>query len=216
MSAVTENGLLSEFGFEKKNSQSIKGNIYKGRIVNVLQGMQAAFVDCGLERTCYLSADDALPDSEDADTDFPDLREGDEVMVQVVKPPVGKKGAKVTLFPSFVGKNVIYLPKTPFIGVSRKITDEELRNNLAYCAKSLIGENEGVVLRAASPYVKRDMIVTELNSLKEIYNSVVLSYNTAGIGSLLYSEVGLLRRVLRDILSLDIEEIHVGNGRLEN
>ena len=215
VSAVTENGLLSEFGFEKKNSQSIKGNIYKGRIVNVLQGMQAAFDDCGLERTCYLSADDALPDGEDADTDFPDLREGDEVMVQVVKPPVGKKGAKVTLFPSFVGKNVIYLPKTPFIGVSRKITDEELRNNLAYCAKSLIGENEGVVLRAASPYVKRDMIVTELNSLKEIYNSVVLSYNNAGIGSLLYSEVGLLRRVLRDILSLDIEEIHVGNGRLE-
>ena len=71
------------------------------------------------------------------------------------------------------------------------------------------------MLRAASPYVKRDMIVTELNSLKEIYNSVVLSYKNAGIGSLLYSEVGLLRRVLRDILSLDIEEIHVGNGRLE-
>lgn len=216
VSAVTENGQLSEFGFEKDSNHSIKGNIYKGRIVNILQGMQAAFVDCGLERTCYLSADDAIPNAEEfSDIDFPDLHEGDSVLVQVIKPPVGNKGAKVTLFPSFVGNSVIYLPRTPFIGVSRKIDDGELRENLIFSVKNFIGDKEGVVLRAASPYTKRGQIEAEIDSLKEIYRNIISAYETAETGALLYTEVGLLRRVLRDVLCKDVEEIHVGVQRFE-
>ena len=218
--ASTENGKLTEFNFEKDDIFSVKGNIYKGKIVNILPGMQAAFVDCGLERNCYLSADDAVPgadkyDGNPAEIELPELKEGDTVLVQVVKPPIGKKGAKVTLFPSIVGKNVIYLPKTPFIGVSRKIADDELRKNLAYSVRNLIDRDEGIVLRTASPYTRRDKLEAELDSLKDIYKNILAQFPSAPVGGLLYSEMGLLNRVLRDILSYDIEEIFVGNTKLK-
>ena len=220
ISAVTENGKLTEFNFEKDGNQSIKGNIYKGRVENVLPGMQAVFVDCGLERNCYLSADDAIPSAEKYDGNqtemqLPELKEGDSVLVQVVKPPIGKKGAKVTLFPSIVGKNIIYLPKTPFIGVSRKIADNELRKNLAYSVQNLIGKKEGIVLRTASPYTRRDKLESELNSLKGIYKNILKSFESAEVGAVLYSEMGLFNRVLRDVLSYDIEEIIVGSVKLK-
>ncbi len=220
VSAVTENGKLVEFNFEKYGSLSIKGNIYKGKIVNVLPGMQAAFVDCGLERSCYLSADDAVPNAEKydgarAEISMPELKEGDSVLVQVTKPPIGKKGAKVTLFPSFIGKNVIYLPKTPFVGVSRKIDDDELRKNLAYSAERLIGKGEGIVIRTAAPYTLRGNIERETESLKSIYAGVLNAYEKAENGAVLYSEMGLFKRVLRDTLSGDIEKIIVGSAEIK-
>ncbi len=125
VSAVTENGKVTEFSFEKNVKSCAVGNIYKGVVECVLPGMQAAFVNCGLERNCFLSAEDALPDSEKyeggAETDFamPDVKVGDEIIVQVVKLPVGKKGAKVTTHLSLVGNYLIYLPTSPFIGVSK-------------------------------------------------------------------------------------------------
>ena len=105
LSAVAEHGKITDFNFEKKNSASVIGNIYKGRIENVLNGMNAAFVNCGLARNCYLSADDVFPDANKYDgnlTEIPDalnLKEGSEIMVQVVKAPVGNKGARVTAKP---------------------------------------------------------------------------------------------------------------------
>ena len=129
--ACVEDGKLTEFNYESKNRVNIIGNIYKGRVTDVLNGMQAAFVNCGLERNCYLSAEDLVPDKSkyDGEADIPaelNLKVGDEILVQVVKAPVGKKGAKVTTALSFVGKYLIYMPNTPFIGVSRKIRDGEL------------------------------------------------------------------------------------------
>ncbi len=220
VSAVTENGKLTEFNFEKDGNLSIKGNIYKGKIVNVLPGMQSAFVDCGLERNCYLSLDDAVLNAEKYDgsqgeIQMPDLKEGDSVLVQVVKLPVGKKGARVTLFPSLVGKNLIYLPNTPFVGVSRKIDDDELRKNLIFSVRKLISGDEGIVLRTASPYTRHDHLENELNSLKAVYQKISESFESAETGAVLYSEMGLLKRVLRDILSYDIEEIIVGNDKLK-
>ena len=220
VSAATENGKLTEFNFEKDDLSSIKGNVYKGRIVNILPGMQAAFVDCGLERNCYLSADDAVPsadkyDGNHTEIELPELEEGDCILVQVVKPPIGKKGAKVTLFPSFVGKNIIYMPKTPFVGVSRKIADDELRKNLAYSVQNLLKDNEGIILRTAAPYTRRDKLESELESLKEVYKNILNNFDSAPVGAVLYSEMGLFNRVLRDILSYDIEEIFVGSAKLK-
>ncbi len=220
ISAVTENGRLTDFNFEKDGNNCIKGNIYKGKVVTVLQGMQSAFVDCGLERNCYLSMDGAVPDAEKYDGNgseivMPEIKEGDSVLVQAVKPPIGKKGAKVTLFPSIVGKNLIYLPNTPFVGVSRKIADDELRKNLVFSVRKLLGSDEGAVLRTASPYTRRDLMESELESLKTVYRNVLKSFETAETGAVLYSEMGLLKRVLRDILSCDIEQIIVGSEKLK-
>ncbi len=217
---VTEDGKMTEFNFEKTETGSIVGNIYRGRVESVLPGMQAAFVNCGLERNCYLSADDILPDADnyyagtDAQSSFPELKPNDEIMVQVVKAPVGKKGAKVTAQPTFVGKCLIYMPKTPFIGVSRKIADEELRKNLAFSADKLKDKDEGIVLRTAAPYAKRHQLETEYLYLKNIYADVKEKFSRAKVGDLLYAETSLPARVLRDTLSSDINGITVGNAEL--
>lgn len=123
-SAVTENGKLLEFNFERRQGDPVIGNVYKGRVQSVLPGMRAAFVDCGLERNCYLSDEDAFPEG-DYDTEgkfvvpAPEVKAGDEIIVQVTKPPVGKKGARVTAHPRIVGKCLIYMPEVPVVGVSR-------------------------------------------------------------------------------------------------
>ena len=143
MAALLEDGELAEFAAETEKNGDLVGNVYKGRVTNVLSGMQAAFVACGLERNCYLSTDEAFTDYSKYDgspvkQSSLKLKEGDEVVVQVTKPPRGNKGAKVTTKLSFVGKRLIYLPNTDFLGISRKITHEETRAVLLKIAEKML------------------------------------------------------------------------------
>ncbi len=220
VAAAVINGKIDEFGFEKKEYASPVGNIYKGRVVNVLPGMNAAFVDCGLERNCYLSADDALPDRTRYDgvggaPALPELKCGDEIAVQVVKAPVGNKGARVTVNFSFVGKYFIYMPTTPFTGVSAKIRDEELRKNMLYVANRLKSDEEGLVMRTAAPYAQKKRLEAELAYMRNVSDGVMKSVPGAPVGKLLYTEVNLHMRVFRDTLSYDIDKFIVGTKRLE-
>lgn len=218
-SATVEDGKICEFNFELEERLFVVGNIYKGKITAVLPGMQACFVDCGLERNCYLSLSDCYPDTAKYEGEKRKkgnlvLEEGNEIMVQVIKPAVGKKGAKVTAFPSFVGKHVIYLPNTGFAGVSRKISDSELRKNLLFTAGKLVDENEGIVFRTASPYAKLKTLQTEIRYLKNLYFNVEKAFREAKTGDLLYTEFALPVRILRDTLSSDIEKIVTGTDKL--
>lgn len=216
--AVTENGKLTEFSFEKREQGSVCGNVYKGKVVSVLPGMQAAFIDCGLLRNCYFSAEDLLAEAEKYDgerSQFPELCEGDEVLVQVTKPPVGKKGARVTTQLSFIGKTVIYMPETPFVGVSRKISDEELRKNLLFSAKKLKGGDEGIIVRTAAPYAKRKDVENEIEYLRGVYKCVKEKFKTAECGTLLYADATLPVKVLRETLSRDIDRVIVGSKHLQ-
>ena len=126
ISVIVENGKITEFDFEKRNNTSVIGNIYKGRVEKILPGMNSAFVNCGLERNCYLSADDVPLDKSRYDGGgenpvFPDIKEGDEIAVQVIKAPVGNKGARVAAHFSFIGKHMIYMPDTPFVGDRKSV-----------------------------------------------------------------------------------------------
>ncbi len=221
VSVIAENGKITEFNYEKQKKTCAVGNVYKGRVESVLNGMQAAFVNCGLERNCFLSAEDALPDSEkyegapSAEYTFPELKEGDEVVVQVSKLPVGKKGAKVTTRLSLVGNYLIYLPDSPFIGVSRKIDDEELRHNLAYTVKRIKEDEEGLVVRTAAPYARHGNIKQEYAYLKKLYGEILEKSKTAEVGELLHTDDFLTVRVLRDVLSRDVDKIVVGNSKLK-
>lgn len=167
--ALLEDGKLAEFAAEKEKNGEIVGNIYKGRVMNVLAGMQAAFISCGLERNCYLSIEETYTDYSKYDgtmggsgPQLPELKEGDEIIVQVTKPPRGNKGAKVTTHLSFVGKNLIFLPNTDFVGISRKITDPELRENLLFTADRMRErEGEGFIVRTQAPFVTRKQLKTE-------------------------------------------------------
>lgn len=220
ISAVTESGKIIDFNFEKRDTGVAVGNVYKGRVESVLPGMQAAFVNCGLKKNCYLSAGEFFPDRDkyfDSDLpvpDMPQLHVGDELLVQVVKLPAGAKGAKVTSHISIVGKSLIYMPKTPIIGVSRKISDAELRKNLTYAAKRLLDDWDGLVVRTAAPYAKRKQVEEEFSYLKNMYAEIEAAFPHAPVGALLYADFALPIRVLRDTLSSDIDSIVVGSEHL--
>ncbi len=218
--ALIEDGKITEYNAEPVATGAVIGNIYKGRVTNVLNGMQAAFVDCGLERHCYISVADLVPDKtkyDGGDIDIPltlNLHEGDEIMVQVTKSAQGKKGAKVTTRLSLVGKYVVFLPDTPFVGVSAKISDRELRKNLIFSAKNQINEGEGLIVRTAAPYAVLSAKTTEINYLRNLYRNILSRFKDAPVGELLYSDSPLHIRVLRDFMLMSGDEIYVGSENI--
>ena len=221
--ALVENGKLAEFSVEKeKRGEVVVGNIYKGKVTNVLAGMNAAFVSCGLNRNCYLSMEDNCPDSakyDGAPTEKrnvkTDLKVGDEIIVQITNLPRGNKGAKVTTHLSFVGRRLIYLPNTDFLGISRKITDETEREKLLKTAEKLrASHDEGFILRTQSPLATPKQLKTEAAYLKNLYTEMLKSAKTAPIGKLLYENDDLPIRTMRDSLGDEIIAIHVGDKEL--
>jgi len=215
--ALMENGVLTEYVMEPDDIGEAVGNVYKGRVTDVLNGMQAAFIDCGLERHCYISASDV--NSADGvtlgDAGQPlNLKVGDEILVQITKTAVGKKGAKVTTNLSFVGKYIVYMPNTPFVGVSHRIDDDELRDTLIFTAKKCIDEGEGLIVRTAAPYAHLAAKTAELKYFRGLYKNLLSRFENAPCGELLYSNSPLFMRVLRDIM-LDMgDEIYVGSEKL--
>ena len=220
--ALLENGKLTEFSSENEPRQSCAGNIYKGVVVNVLSGMNAAFINCGLEKNCYLSMEETYTDYTKYDGTMGgtkdnslDLKVGDEIIVQVTKPPRGTKGAKVTTHISFVGKLIIYLPVTDFLGISRKITDEGERERLLRAAESMrASEKEGFIIRTQAPYASLEQIQTEVEYLKKEYAEVEERAQKAPVGALLYEDDDLPERVMRDSFGEEIAAIHVGDKTL--
>ena len=221
--ALVENGKLMEFSVEKeKRGEVVVGNIYKGKVTNVLAGMNAAFVSCGLTRNCYLSMDDTCPDSTKYDglssgkqTQTKELRVGDEIIVQITSLPRGSKGAKVTTHLSFVGRRLIYLPNTDFLGISRKITDETTREKLLATAEKMRTNNEeGFILRTQAPLATQKQLKTEAAYLKTVYAETLKTAKTAPVGKLLYQNDDLPLRTMRDSLGDEIVAIHVGDKEL--
>lgn len=204
VTAVTESGKLTDCRFTEDSGTPAIGDIYKGVVVNVLGGMQAAFVDCGLERNCYLSAEDLPMGTEGG---VGSLKAGDELMVQVIKTPEGKKGAKVTTRISFVGKTLIYLPTTDFVGVSHRIEDDELRNSLIFAAKRAKKAGEGLVIRNYAPLTNYKHIREELNFLRKVYKKAEKTYRGAPPRSLICTDFTMPVRVMREFMEYDVERI---------
>jgi ribonuclease G len=222
--ALLEDGKLAEFAAEIEKSGEVVGNIYKGRVTNILPGMQAAFVSCGLEKNCYLSTDETYADYTKYDgvlRDTPprhmEWKIGDEVIVQVTKPPRGNKGAKVTTRLSFVGKNLIYLPNTDFMGISRKIVEEELRQSLLLTAESLREKpDEGFIIRTGAPLATLKQLKREAEYLKNLSRVTLESAKDAPVGAVLYRDFDLPVRVMRDSMGDDVTAMHVGDIDLFN
>ncbi len=220
--AIVERGRLAEYIIETRQSKDIVGNVYKGRVTNVLAGMQAAFVNCGLDKNCYLAVGETFRDASvyDGGTELPvpsklDLAIGDEVLVQVVKGPIGKKGAKVSTHLSYVGKNFLYLPNTDFVGISRKLTDSGLRYTMLNQADKLRkNHKEGLIVRTRAPYATYREMQAEVEQLRKTHSQVEQNYKTAKVGDLLYEEDSLAVRLLRDCLPEEIEGVYVSGQEL--
>jgi len=220
--ALVENGKLAEFDYEPEPRTSCVGNIYKGQVTNVLSGMNAAFVNCGLSRNCYLSMDTTYTDYTKYDgtmvetkQETPTLKVGDEIIVQVTQAARGNKGAKVTTHLSFVGKRIIYLPNTSFLGISRKIVDEAQREKLLQAATKMREcENEGFIIRTQAPFATQKQLKTETDYLKSLYREMTEYAKTAPVGTLLYEDEDLPVRVVRDSFGESIDAFYVGDEEL--
>ncbi|MBC8519137.1 MAG: ribonuclease G [Gammaproteobacteria bacterium] len=218
-SAMVENGVLQEIYIERRDHLSIVGNIYKGKVSRVLPGMQAAFVDVGLERAAFLHASDIRPKevSEEIECDHePDqitdlISDGQELMVQVVKDPLGTKGARLTMQISIPSRYLVFLPAVQCVGVSQRIEEEGERERLrAMIQKAVIaGGYGGFIVRTAGEGVPEDDLLHEAKLLYKIWESVQEINRTAKARTLIHSDLPLEQRIIRDQLKDTIEHVRI-------
>lgn len=218
IAALAYDKKLLEYHIEKRNSTVIAGNIYKGRVENVLDGIEAAFVDVGLEKNGYLYAGASIGDNAELEEDITrpsalNLKEGDEIMVQVVKDVFGNKGVKLSTYPSFAGRYLVYMPDYDTISVSRKITDEKERERLSDIISSLKIKG-GFILRTASEKASKSDLLSEAKYLVGNYKEVLAKFKSAKPGDILYSEGNLAVRMLRDVYTSEISYIYVADRKL--
>ena len=208
--AVTEADRLVEFHLDSGSTSEISGNIYKGRIVNVLGGMQAAFVAFGQEKNGYLYAGDIPAEADIApETPVLNVNVGDEVMVQVAKSPIGKKGARLSMCLSFVGKKLIFLPTAQFCAVSRKITSEEERARLTGFAEKLCAGGGGFVFRTNAQGAQLRELKEEAGYLRGLYAAAQEAYKNAEVGELIYRDADVHARLLRDFDMEGVDRIYI-------
>ncbi len=215
--ALLEDGVLKEFYVEDRNVSRITGNIYKGRVVNVLPGLSSAFVDIGGRRNGFLSAADMLEDrsalshSGSLPTKL-NVKEGDYVLVQAVKEPTETKGARLSANLSIPGRYVVCMPTVDFIGVSNKITDEGARAKLIETlTKFRPTPTCGLIARTAAKDARRSDIIDEIEYFTKTYNRILEQYNSASGVSLLSADGDLVFRTVRDVLNSTVDEIVCNN-----
>ncbi len=220
--ALIEDGVFAEFACEKLDDACAVGDIFKGKVLNILPGMKAAFLSCGLDKNCYLALEETYTDRNKYDgkggeeEKSEELKVGDEILVQVLKPPRGNKGAKVTTKLSFVGKRLIYLPNTDFLGISRKVTDEKIREKLLKQADKMRGDGEGLIVRTQAPFAKLSQLKTEATYLKRLAKETFAAAKKAQVGDVVYRDEDLPVRIMRDSFGDEILSIKVGNKELYN
>jgi len=221
--ALLENGVLQDVHIERAARRGLISNIYKGKVSRVLPGMQAAFVDIGLERTAFLHVSDiakpalAAPGApDDATPDIKDLvREGQEVLVQVVKDPLGTKGARLTTFITLPSRFLVLLPMGSGVGVSARIEDETERDRLRLELDDILGEDnqtDGVIVRTAAEGAGRDALRADLVFLRKLWTAVQLQCSKAAVKTLVHEDLPLPLRVLRDMVTGDVERILVDSA----
>ncbi len=215
--ALLENGVLQEVYIERLVRRGLISNIYKGRVIRVLPGMQAAFIDIGLQRTAFLHASDiAASGSENSSDEVPSIRElvreGDEIMVQVVKDPLGNKGARLTTFITLPSRHLVLLPCSDTVGVSARIEDEDERERLRSTVEKMLAEHDlscGAIVRTVAEGMDSDALIGDLKYTLKLWEVVRERCLTASVKSLIHEDLSLPLRVLRDMVTSDIESILV-------
>ena len=216
--AVVENGVLQEVHIERTGHRGIAGNIYKGKICRILPGMQAAFVDIGLDRAAFLQVSDIKhPYAGNEDVDHGEqpirelLRDGQEVIVQVVKDPLGTKGARLTTQITLPTRYLVYMPFSKHIGISQKIEDDSVRERLRNAVRSVIeeGEKGGYILRTVAEAVSEEELKNDIRYLRKAWSITQERVNTAPPCSLVHEDLALAMRAMRDLIKDNIEKVRI-------
>jgi ribonuclease G len=209
--AVLEDGQVAEVYLERPERRSIAGNIYLGRVDNVLPGMEAAFVEIGLEKNGFLYVDEIVsPELEKGHgRKIQDLiSRGQTILVQAVKDPMKTKGARLTTQISLPGRFVVFVPQGEGLGVSRRLDDDE-RNRLKDILKRLEVKEGGVIVRTAAEGASEEDIERDLVFLQRLWRSIQAKAKTAKAPELVYQEAELPLRVVRDLFTGDFEKAYV-------
>jgi len=216
--AVVESGLLQELYIERDDDVSYVGNIYMGRVERVLPGMQAAFVNIGLDRTAFLHANDIVPRQPETDgngepVQTPAINElieqGQAIMVQVIKDPLGTKGARLTTQLSVPSRYLVLLPEVSSIGVSVRIETEEERQRLKELVQSMVGDDErlGYILRTNAEGIGEDALARDMDYLRRLWARIESAAKTIQPGHCIYEDLSLPAGTLylrRSFLALSV------------
>ena len=231
--ALVEDGLLGELYIERKQERGIAGNIYKGRVERVLPGMQAAFVNIGLEKSAYLHVSDVrgTPDdlkrlvasgdsstTENGEDDEPEappggariedlLKEGQEIVVQVTKEPISTKGARVTRYISLPGRHLVFMPTVEHVGISRRISSDKERRRLRELIDQMRPQGTGFIVRTVAENVPDKDLKADMDFLIKLWNNVVQRTETGRCPSLIYNDLDLLLRTVRDMFTPDVDKL---------
>ncbi|MCA9553897.1 MAG: Rne/Rng family ribonuclease [Myxococcales bacterium] len=230
--AFLEDGAVTEFHVERDEGRNVVGSIYRGRVTRVLPGMQAAFVQVGLERAAFLYVDDVVTEDvaeEELDEDETPsraasaaerppiealLREGQEVTVQVVKAPLGTKGARVTTYLTIPGRYVVYMPTIKRIGVSRRITSEAERKRLKEVVASHQRPDEGgFIVRTVCEGLTGEEIAQDMEFVRSLWQEVADKANGAPVPSLVQPDLDLVLRATRDLFTDEVAAFRIDDPR---
>ncbi|MBN2123662.1 MAG: Rne/Rng family ribonuclease [Deltaproteobacteria bacterium] len=236
--ALVENGTVVELHIERKTGQELMGNIYRGRVVRVLPGMQAAFVDIGLERSGFLYVSDIQKNAADLEQmilrnpmeeETPSepegaatrpgaaaeiscrvedlLQEGQTIMVQISKEPLGTKGARLTSYVSLPGRHLVLLPTVNHVGISRRIEDPVERERLKTIVQELRPGSTGFIVRTASEGADRVKLKSEMDFLLKLWASIQERMGKSGGPELLYRELSISLRSVRDLFAREVDRL---------
>jgi ribonuclease G len=217
--ALVENGALQEVYIERALRRGLVGKIYRGKVCRVLPGMQAAFVDIGLERAAFLHASDATSRTADAVADNGDavaditrlLHEGQVISVQVIKDPLGTKGARLTTQITIPSRYLVFVPNVANVGISQKIEDEQERVRLRDIIQLFMTDQDGggYIARTAAEGASGDALRADMLFLSKLWQSVSEAEKVAKPGTVVYDDLPLTIRVMRDMLGDQIEKVRI-------
>ncbi|WP_447977674.1 Rne/Rng family ribonuclease [Candidatus Nitrospira bockiana] len=230
--AVLDNNQVTELYVDRAKHKDFVGNIYKGKVVKVLPGMQATFIDIGLEKAAFMHVSDLAIDTEPGDTlletedddkgpEMPRprrqtskpieelLKEGQELMVQISKGPIGTKGPRVTTYVSLPGRYLVFMPNVEHIGVSRRIPKDEERARLKEIMKRLRQPGHGYIVRTVSEGVKEEDLQSDVEFLNVLWQEILKKREHLPAPSLLHTDLSLAFRVIRDLFTSKVEKLWV-------
>jgi ribonuclease G len=232
--AVMKNGTISDLLIERKKDQGIVGNVYKGKILKVLPGMQVAFVNLGLEKAGFLYVTDIDPYVDRAKPKVEDdpnkkiaddietenfrvkgqnipiedlIREGQELLVQVTKDPIGTKGARISSYITLPGRLLVFMPTVNHTGVSRRIEDDEERSRLRNIISELKEDGQGLIVRTASEGKEKEDFVSDANFLKMVWDDIVKKGEKSSAPNLVYQDLDPILKTIRDLFTRDIKRL---------
>ncbi len=215
--AIVSQGALQELHLERTAHRGYVGNVYLGKVARVLPGMQSAFVTIGLERAAFLHIADIRENRIERAAGLPQtpieklLFEGQNIKVQVIKDPIGTKGARLSTQLSIAGRLLVYLPYDPHIGVSQRIEDETERTRLRELVQSLMPPEEsgGYIVRTQAEDATEEELAADIEYLSKLWNSVQQKARTSSAPTLLHEDLTLAQRVLRDVVNSNTNSILV-------